>query len=46
MKEGDLIPNITLRSIVSDGVENFNLIEIIIFSEFDLNSNFYIHLVY
>jgi len=27
MKEGDLIPNITLRSVDSDGMQNFNLIE-------------------
>ena len=27
MKEGDLIPNITLRSVDSDGVQNFNLFE-------------------
>ena len=27
MKEGDLIPNITLRSVDSDGIKNFNLIE-------------------
>ena len=27
MKEGDLIPNITLRSVDSDGMQNFNLVE-------------------
>ena len=27
MKEGDLIPNITLRSVDSDGIQNFNLVE-------------------
>ena len=27
MKEGDLIPKITLRSVDSDGIKNFNLIE-------------------
>ena len=27
MKEGDLIPNITLRSVDFDGVQNFNLVE-------------------
>jgi len=27
MKEGDLIPNITLRSVDSDGIQNFNLNE-------------------
>ena len=27
MKEGDLIPNITLRSVNSDGIQNFNLVE-------------------
>jgi peroxiredoxin len=27
MKEGDLIPNITLRSVDSDGMQNFNLFE-------------------
>ena len=27
MKEGDLIPNLTLRSVDSDGMQNFNLVE-------------------
>ena len=27
MNEGDLIPNITLRSVNSDGMQNFNLVE-------------------
>ena len=27
MNEGDLIPNITLRSVDSDGIQNFNLVE-------------------
>ena len=27
MNEGDLIPNITLRSVDSDGMQNFNLVE-------------------
>ena len=27
MKEGDLIPNISLRSVDSDGMQNFNLVE-------------------
>ena len=27
MKEGNLIPNITLRSVDSDGMQNFNLVE-------------------
>jgi len=27
MKEGDLIPNITLRSVDFDGMQNFNLVE-------------------
>jgi peroxiredoxin len=27
MKEGDLIPNIILRSVDSDGMQNFNLVE-------------------
>ena len=27
MKVGDLIPNITLRSVDSDGIQNFNLVE-------------------
>ena len=27
MKEGDLIPNITLRSVDSDGMQNFNLVD-------------------
>jgi peroxiredoxin len=27
MKEGDLIPDVTLRSVDSDGIQNFNLVE-------------------